>query len=475
MKDYNAASPDAPTIQPERISRSRRFRSLRHLLRTLDQDWRAHKYIFFGAILLLLTASLTVLYYLNYPRPELNVDTAGYLEAVRQLQTNGNPVHPWRLPVYPLLIVLIYVLTGQGNLMAVSIVQGALFVLTALEFYLLAILLFKRGWLALLLSLLVGSNLILLSYSKPIMTEGLSLWLLTTILLLAIYFLKTKSMRVFWLVTACLLLLLFTRPEWVFLPILLYAYLLIAAVRQGLGRRFLPRVLLTLAFIYALLGGYATVNAIHSGFFGLSFIENMNLLGKVLQYNMQDEAPPQYQHISATLDTFVAKGERSPYYILSREPELARDFARPAGEFARTIILRHPAEFLLKSVPYFFSSLTAYYPTPRSSLSGPFDDFLTWLLSLHRWLYASNALFPYCAFAWLFLLCWRRTRQKALIQEMGLIVLVALYALSITTLGGYYEHDYMRVHIIFQPLIILTIWGVVFNVGALTRCKSQTR
>ena len=424
----------------------------------IQKDWRSQKYTFWGSLVLVIAIIVTVCSFLNYPHPITTVDTGGYFVSVRQLQTTGNPVHPSRLPGYPLFIVLIYAVAGQGNLKAVSIVQGALFVLTALEFYMLTALILKRGWLAFLISLFVSSNLILLSYSKPIMTEGLSLWLLTTLVLYAIYFAKTLQVRMLWLILIWMLLLCFTRPEWLFFPILLYAYLFFLIIPRKDRRRLLFPILISVVAIYALLGSYIAVNALHNGFIGLTSVENMNLLGKILQYNMQDEAPAQYRHISRILDRFVANGNRSPYQILRAAPELAQNYK----DFAIAIIVRHPGEFLLKSIPYTFSSLTNYYPAPQNPVPGRFYHPLTWLLFIHRVLYAGNVLFPLCALVWLFLLCWRRTRNNILVRNMGFVVLIALFELFITTLGGYDVNAYARFHTVFNPLIILSIWSLLF-------------
>jgi hypothetical protein len=431
---------------------------LHKLSGSLQKDWRSQKYTFWGGIVLVLALLVTVCSFLNYPHPITTLDTPSYFVSVRQLQATGNPVHPWRLPVYPLFIVLMYTVAGQGNLMAVSIVQGALFVLTALEFYILTALILKRGWLAFLISLFVSTNLILLSYSKPIMTEGLSLWLLTTLVLCVVYFAKTLQVRMLWLLAICMLLLCFTRPEWLYFPILLYAYLFFLVIPRKDRRRLLPPILVSVVALYALLGSYIAVNALHNGFIGLSSVENMNLLGKILQYNMQDEAPAQYQYISRILDTFVAVGNRSPYQILHAVPEIAHNYSY----FAIAIIVHHPGEFLLKSIPYTFSSLTYYFPAPQNPVPGLFYQPLTWLLSIHRALYAGNVLFLPCALVWILLLCWRRTRSASFVRYMGLVVFIALYELFITTLGGYFETDYTRFHTVFTPLIILTIWSLLF-------------
>ncbi|MDQ6644020.1 MAG: hypothetical protein M3Y76_06190, partial [Chloroflexota bacterium] len=411
----------------------------------LIKDWQTHKYFFFGTLLLLLTVILTVAYYINYPRVELIADTPAYLGGADRIYTHPYfLVDVWRLPGYPLLIAFVYALYGRGNLMAVSIAQGILFVLATMEVYVLAILVLKRTWMAFLIGLLVGTNIILLSYIKPIMSEGLALWLLTTLALAVVCFLRTLRMPVMWIVVVCMVLLLFTRPEWTYLPLPLFAYLLLVAVQKGVVRRFLLHALLALVFTYALLGSYIGINTQVNHYPGLTAIENFNLLGKVLQYNMQDEAPAQDAQISHELDILVVREGRDPYPILHYMPSLSKNNDLPAGDFARTILLNHPLEFLLKSIPLFFASLTAYYDSSRVTIPGPFDGFLNWLKSLHRVLYGWNVFFPLCALIWLLLLCWRKLRSQQLALEMGAIVLLACYALVITVLGGYRLDDYMR-------------------------------
>src|SRR5712691_2704720 len=134
----------------------RLYHPFRPFARWLIKDWHTNKYFSFAVLLLLVTIIANMVYYFNYPRPELTADTPGYLNIVKHIQA-----HPYqlvdvgRLPGYPLLIVLIYALAGQGNLMAVSIAQAVCFVLATLEIYLLSILILRRAWIAFLIGLLV--------------------------------------------------------------------------------------------------------------------------------------------------------------------------------------------------------------------------------------------------------------------------------------------------------------------------------
>lgn len=111
-------------------------------------------------------------------------------------------------------------------------------------------------------------------------------------------------------------ILVFTRPEWIYLPVPLFAYLLLMAARKAAARRLLPHIFASVVLLYAAVGGYIYLNATQNHFTGITWIENINGLGKVLQYHMQDEASPQYAGIRHILDSYVAKGILDPLLLL---------------------------------------------------------------------------------------------------------------------------------------------------------------
>src|SRR5437588_3169277 len=404
----------------------------------LCQDWRVDKYACFGALLVVLTGIVEIAYYLNYPVPVINADTPAYLHVVERILTHPYLlVDTWRLPGYPLFVVLVYALAGRGNLVAVSMAQAILFALATLECYIIAVLLFKRAWIAFIIGLLIGTNVILISYTQPIMPEGMALWELATLTLTLLWLIRSMRVCAFWCMVACLILLFLTRPEWVYLPVPLIIYLLLVVRHRGVFRHWLRRSLVALALIYTIVLTYVGINGLINHYFGLTAVVNFNLMGKVLQYNMQDEAPAQDATLSRQLDVVIAHVDKDPYHVLRYLPSLARDNAVPAGQFAQTIILHHPVEFIVKSVPLVFSSLTAYYDqSPDSHLAALWAP-LAWLKSEDQLLYGWNILFPVCATIWLGLLCGRRIGKHHIVLEMGVIVLLSTYGLIITTVGGY--------------------------------------
>ncbi|GCE08328.1 hypothetical protein [Dictyobacter aurantiacus] len=420
------------------------------------------RYLFPALLLTILTGGVVIAFYANHPRAELLADTWSYLYVVDRISVAGQLVNAWRLPCYPLFISVLYAIMGQGNIEAVSIAQAVLFVLATLEIYILAALIFQRPWLAFILSLMMGINLTLISYVKPLMTEGMGLWLLASLTLSAVLFMKTLRRRWLWLTALWMLILFMTRPEWLYLPPLLFAYVLLQAYKKQRFRRLLPHALAALALMYALVGGYIYTNATQNNFVGTTWITNINLVGKILQYNMQDHGDPsnpEHVMIAHTLDKYVRQGIRDPYYMMAHEPKLFGNNISEPAKYAEYIILHHPKTFALDTAPLFFSSLTAYAQESLVDPTGVLGQPLAVLHNASQIFYATNSLFPLCVLLWLGLLYFKGTRRHPIVQLMGLLILICVYGIMLTTAGGYRDYDYMRIYVLFDPLLIVIIWG----------------
>jgi hypothetical protein len=420
----------------------------------------------FVLLLLAITIIPTVAYYINYPQVELNVDTVTYLSVVRRALTRPDfLIDVVRLPGYPLFIIVIYMLEGRNNLAAVSNAQAILFLLMTLEIYLIALLIFQRAWLAFLVGVLVGTNSILLSYTKPIMSEGLAAFLFTTLALAIVCFIRARRVWTLWFITLSLLLLIFTRPEWMYLPMLLFIYLFLVVMQWGDRQQLLQysiHAVFSILLIYSCIVAYTERNGIQNHSRALTSVVNLSLMGKILQYKMENEVSAQEKPISQRLEWCISRIDRDPFHVVPCVPQLIGvPYAPPAGEYAKKIILNHPGEFLFKSFPLYFSSLTDDYDVPYhiQSSPGPFYTPLSWLKTFHQVLYQLNAFFPACVVVWLLLLCWRPTALRPETLIMGVMTLLLVYGVIITTLAGYRADDYMRFHIVFDPLLILAIWG----------------
>ena len=421
---------------------------------TVKADWGAGRFIPWGAALVALSGLAVTLYYQAMPQVEYDPDTRAYLNVAANIAQHGQLVDVVRLPGYPLLITLV----GATHLAALSTVQAILFVVTTVQIYAILCMALRRAWLAALVAALVGANIHIISYVKPILSEALTLFLTTTLALAVTLCIRHMSARRLWVVAACMFALFMTRPEWVYLPIPLFGYLLLLAWRRGLLRRLAPQALLASVALYAVLGLYIHENSVQHHFAGITYVQNINLLGKVMQYGMHDEAPARYADVQQLVDRYMAKGDTDPWDVIRTPyPPIQRDHYALAGDYALAIIEGHPLEYLWHSVLLARDSLATtelFRPAPHT----PAIDALQWLASA---IMRSLVWFPLLALLWWVVAARPRDDLSAVGREsaemMGALALVAFYGLAITTVVGYIY--YGRLHTPFDPLLIAVVWG----------------
>lgn len=424
------------------------------------RDARGTRVLCYGAALFLLTTCVTLVYYLNKPQVALDPDTPAYLVVAQRILT-GHPVDPGRLPGYPLLMNLVFAFAGRGNLGALSAVQAALFVVATVELYALLYLVLQRAWAAALVALLVGSNTMLLSYVKPILSEALTLFLLVNLALAVACCIRRMDARMLWIVAGWMVVLFLTRPEWIYAPVPLFAYFALLAWRRGLLRRLTPHLATATLALYLVLGGYVLANRIENGYTGVTYIQNINTLGKVMQYGMQDQAPPRYAGLTRVVDSYVARGDTDPWDVLrSGYPPITPHYFALLGEYGSAIIREHPLEYLGHSAPLALQSLAIvapFHPVPPNPLLSLLDPISATVIG-------SLVLFPLLALLWWGLLVRTQSRVSLSVEIMAALALLGFYGLALTTLGGYIY--YPRLHTPFAPLLIAVVWGSIAK-GAL--------
>src|SRR5262249_5831684 len=150
-------------------------------------------------------------------QPGLDPDTPAYLNQARHILDAGDFVDPARLPGYPTFIAVLFLATGRGNLDALSIAQAGLYVLATLELYAALGLMVRRAWVAALIVAALAVTTHLLSYVRPLLSEGLALFLVASLALALVLALRWPGRRTLWGVALALLALLLTRPEWIYL------------------------------------------------------------------------------------------------------------------------------------------------------------------------------------------------------------------------------------------------------------------
>jgi hypothetical protein len=434
---------------------------VRQVMAWSARDWRGPRYLAWGATVLALTSLVTICYYANTAHPGMDPDTTAYLRRVAAIFDTHQFVDPARLPGYPTFIALLFLATGRGNLDAVSVAQGILYVLATLELYAALCLALRRAWVAALIVAPIALNTHLLSYVRPLLSEGLTLFLLATLALALVVALRWPRPPALWGVTVALAALFMTRPEWIYLPIPLFACLLVLAWRRGLLRRLLPTAILALAALYGTLGGYVILNHARNDCACVTYIPNVNLLGKVMQYRMVRDAPPQYATMTQLVLEYVERGDADPWSVLREDyPPLIRDHFALAGDYSAAIIRAHPVEFLAKSGPVAIEALTTVNPflpiDPHGPFAAPLLAINTAVAAIMRYTLPFFSLLGACWLLWMLRLWWRR-KPSVLTDAMGLFALIGGYGLALTIFGGYIY--YARLRAPYTPLLLIVVWG----------------
>ena len=479
--------------------RARGHRRIRNRLawagELVARDRSGERYVPLGAALFIVTACVVFAYYVNHPGVQFFADTNGYTGASANILEHGRFVSPLRLPGYPLLMSIVFVLAGRQNFAALSVAQGALFVLAVVQIYAITALIVRRGWVALVVGMLVGTNIYLLKYVRPIVADGTALWLVSTVALLAVIFVRWPRAWTLWALASATLALFMTRPEWIYLPVPLLATLLVVATRAGKLRDMLPHALAAVVVLNLALGVYAYRNAVDYGFDGITSVQNVNLLGKVLQYHMQNEAPPQYAAVEAALPFYLAHSPPGPWALVHSYSALGAHHGALAGAFATAIIQRHPIEFAAKTLLLLFGSLSPgwlndnFVSITAIQPAGAFAGLLLALQRLSLVTVAGYLLFPVLALIWLARFSIRGGHdavaastsaagaRRVHVDAIGVVALIGFYALVVTALGTYSE--YGRIHTSSDPLVIVVIGssmyaGVAASVAAWRQRAART-
>jgi Dolichyl-phosphate-mannose-protein mannosyltransferase len=273
-------------------------------------------------------------------------DSPSYISLGFRLVTHLAPsafFDPYRTPGYPSVLALIGALQGSVAGEGVVYAQAVLMVITAFELYALTFGLTSSRIAAGLAGILFATNVRLLDWERLVMTEALAIFLVTTIVLA--FWLWLRNRAIAWAVLFCVAsgFAILTRPSLLYLPLCL-ALVVVVADR----RRWRPLLLMGAA-IYLPVAGYGFINDRLSPHAGLSAVSNINLLGKVLEYDMQGEGDSGRFLVLWQGINGLSHGDHDPYNILKANSAALGANYQDAAAFSEDIIRRHPIEYLTKS------------------------------------------------------------------------------------------------------------------------------
>lgn len=404
------------------------------------------------AALCLIAALMLGAFFLNRPQIGLYPDSSTYLDGARGL-LQGHVFSPVRLPGYPAFLLLLGATTGLDGVLLVG--QALIYVAAVGLTYYIVRRAFGEKWIAALAGFMMATDLFAASYAKTMLSESLALGIVAALTAAVVSFALEPRVRTVWVMALLATLASLTRPEWSFFGLAAAIYLAALLARSGVPARIAAHGVAALLLSYAAIGGYIAGNAAVNGFVGTTDITNLSLLGKVMTYRMQDEAPASWASTTQLVDSYVDQG-KSVWTLVGDHPELARDHYATAGAYARAVILRDPVRYARLSLDLALTRSADFNPqfaavTRGSTLDRP----LRWVEFVASARYFVLYLVPVLSILWLVLAFFRRDSLRA----VGVVALVCAYGTAITALGGFDEFG--RYHVVFIPASVALTWGTL--------------
>ena len=416
--------------------------------------WRARLRPHRAQLLILLILALIpeLLLLATHPAIILAPDSREYIATAAQIAHTGKLVDARRTPGYPLLLALIFAVTGGRNLGAVVAVQLALALLTPFGVYLLAYRLTYRRWVACAAAGLVAINLYMIDWTYSIRDETFSS--LLTVALFLVTERLVRQPRPGWIVGFGVLgaFLILTRPIYVFLPGIILVALAARALGMRRGRALLPGIALACVLVYGVIAGYAGVNKLENGYLGISYISDVNLFGKVIEYRLYEQpVAPQFQTMQRQVTVFAAAGGTLPWDFAREYGYQGNNYAA-LGAFARPLILQHPVQYAILTL---HDLKQVWLVKPGIDSRGARILAFDLMLALARLDLLTYLALPVVVF-WLAWLLWRGWRNPALFTT-ALLLLAVLGSMLMTAVGSYAEYYRLRAPIDWAYLVVFAL------------------
>jgi hypothetical protein len=276
------------------------------------------------------------------------IDTPSYVSPALAILQHGQYVDAYRTPGYPGFLALVWRLSGTpSDLHPVLVAQTLMASLMGAPAYAIAFGILRQRWLAAASAIVVAANIYLVNWERAAMTESLSIFLTLLLFAALARWLVTRSPAWAGLFAIIAVTAILTRPA---LLAFVATALFVAAVSARRIREF-ALVAATASFVALPVAGYGALNAREHPGAGLTWVNNVNLLGKVLEFQLQDGADAgRYGRIRAMADAAVASGDVDPYRFGISHPGLVGRYYERAEAFSLDAAVHEPEVFIAGAV-----------------------------------------------------------------------------------------------------------------------------
>lgn len=350
----------------------------------------------FIGITILLSIIIRLLYAFYSPQPLISPDTFGYYQAGQEMIKTGVLVHHSRPPVYPLFHMISPDFNTAAHLAVFLQTIMGITGLYLLHRILIAIKISPK-WSALFV-LFIGLNPNLFVQERVILTESLAVFFLILLTYSIVKLINKFSVQCYLLIVLCFILLLFLKPLYLALPLIMIPLLFIFKRSKQLFLWSSLSFLLILLLVFL----YIQTNSKYHGYPGFSRIGDIDLLGQILYFNLNIEKGKEVSYFYDMIKDYrKTGGDPMPFRFLEHyDPEIYNkpERFRELAKFNRLVIMDNLTPFfsgILQLIPKALIStndLYSYAPKTDNRVLKTVFDSLFYFYSLTQ--YLNFLLFP---------------------------------------------------------------------------------
>jgi len=322
---------------------------------------------------------------------------------------------------------------------------------------------------AFFVSLFLSLNVYVYPLEHAIMTDSLA-----SSFLIVISYLLVRLVRHPTRITYVLFGILSTtgwllRPNLLLVPLITLPLLLLVKT----NRKYMHMNLCTFSASLLLPIVFVFLNATYHGYTGISQINEINLLGRILEFNLPVDAGKRYTtYYNAVLENRITGGPTMPYRFLDTYAPLTYTNTKRMNElqqFDRAVIANNFSTYIIRAlsfIPNIFSDgppLLGIDTNKTTGLAGIYA--FLWHLYRSMWHlgYLLFLLFPIAILSYV--------RKPSLHSMIAILLgIISLTQLLVIVLFDYYDPgQYARLSSVIQPQVYLFIFITIYEVVCAAR------
>lgn len=396
-------------------------------------------------------------------------DSSDYLSVANDISNFSAPETLNRTPVYPLFLSFF----NDSNIKNVAFVQSILGALIPVFVFLIISVFIKNKKLSFLISVLMALDYQVISYHSIILAESLSMLFVLILLYLHILHLNRLSSRNF-LVLLLLFdaLLIFLKPIFVILPLMLYIVKILYILADSGKADFFKKSIFLIVGIFVnilLIFSYMGINYYRYDNFLFSDISRINMLAKNIQHgytkpeNLQKKIPPPYlsrdilKEYNQSRDIGV-RSDVNPYSINSYFEVVIDGYdLKKLKEINSYFLKNNYFDYIKKSFPLIIDNITR----DRNYFAQPVEKIKTspYYCSLDKFFTVVNNLrLPGLLFVILLLYYFFTTNQRKKFFTLSMLLLSAFLVLFMSSFFSYSVSAGVRLRAPIETLMSLFVF-----------------